>query len=192
MAIISSVDIENTLIEAPSLKRDAAPKAVLVCKDPRMLREGVGPEIALSDRPITFGRGSENTVTLNAGGVSRTHTRIFPGDGTWAIADLGSTNGTVINGERVAQTLLRPGDAVTIGQAEFEYRVAPETLLAHRPINDTLVIEATEVNDALRRYSTPPAPTRVAPATPNTSRRFLGVTGTLTATAIVCCLFVFS
>ena len=52
--------------------------------------------------------------------ISRKHLSIdVVGDGTITIIDLGSTNGMVINGERVPSAILHPGDMFTVGQTTF-------------------------------------------------------------------------
>jgi pSer/pThr/pTyr-binding forkhead associated (FHA) protein len=52
--------------------------------------------------------------------ISRKHLSIdVVGDGTITIIDLGSTNGMVINGERVPSAILHPGESFTVGQTTF-------------------------------------------------------------------------
>jgi pSer/pThr/pTyr-binding forkhead associated (FHA) protein len=52
--------------------------------------------------------------------ISRKHLSIdVVGDGTITVIDLGSTNGMVINGERVPSAILHPGDSFTVGQTTF-------------------------------------------------------------------------
>jgi pSer/pThr/pTyr-binding forkhead associated (FHA) protein len=57
-------------------------------------------------------------------GISRHHAELRPGPGGWTIADLGSTNGVVVNGEdiRGAQPL-HPGDRVELGSTEIVFEV---------------------------------------------------------------------
>ena len=50
------------------------------------------------------------------------HARIFPAANGWGVEDLGSTNGTFVNGERVDSEHLRDGDQVTIGRTSMTYR----------------------------------------------------------------------
>lgn len=52
--------------------------------------------------------------------ISRKHLSIdVVGDGTITIIDLGSTNGMIINGERVPSAILQPGESFTVGQTTF-------------------------------------------------------------------------
>lgn len=53
--------------------------------------------------------------------ASRHHARIEPVGPGWQIVDLQSTNGTLVNGSRCAQALLRPGDVITVGATQFRF-----------------------------------------------------------------------
>jgi len=75
-----------------------------------------GGEYPLSEgQEIVIGRSSELDMVLVEEMVSRKHARIALTDGTISIEDLGSTNGTFVNGEKVQQGTLREGDRVLIG-----------------------------------------------------------------------------
>jgi len=57
--------------------------------------------------------------------VSGRHARVFRRDGSPYLEDLGSTNGTYVNGQPLAaERLLRPGDVVAVGSTELVYEVA--------------------------------------------------------------------
>ncbi|MEP7049851.1 MAG: DUF4388 domain-containing protein [Pseudomonadota bacterium] len=75
-----------------------------------------GGEYPLADgQEIVIGRSSELDMVLVEEMVSRKHARIALTDGVISIADLGSTNGTFVNGEKVDQGTLKEGDRVLIG-----------------------------------------------------------------------------
>jgi pSer/pThr/pTyr-binding forkhead associated (FHA) protein len=75
-----------------------------------------GGEYPLAEgQEIVIGRSSELDMVLVEEMVSRKHARIALADGTISIEDLGSTNGTFVNGEKVQQGTLREGDRVLIG-----------------------------------------------------------------------------
>ncbi len=73
--------------------------------------------LRLDSRPVTVGRADDNRIPLRNGDVSRYHCRIeFAGDGLYRVVDLGSTNGTYLNGEPVASMALENGDRIIVGQ----------------------------------------------------------------------------
>jgi hypothetical protein len=73
--------------------------------DPAALREG----------HITLGRGSTCQLVFADDTVSRRHAALVVRDGAWRIVDLGSSNGTYVNGRRVVEAEVRPGDEVVLG-----------------------------------------------------------------------------
>ncbi|NOK06224.1 MULTISPECIES: DUF4388 domain-containing protein [Myxococcus] len=68
-----------------------------------------------ADKQIVIGRSSELDMVLVEDMVSRKHARISFSDGSITIEDLGSTNGTFVNGEKVKQSRLKEGDRILIG-----------------------------------------------------------------------------
>jgi pSer/pThr/pTyr-binding forkhead associated (FHA) protein len=85
-----------------------------------------GPSI-LIDKPILlFGRHAECDVQLQSKKVSRRHCCIAQVNDYLVIRDLGSTNGVRINGKRVVEGKITPGDEVTIGN--FRYQVCGDVL----------------------------------------------------------------
>lgn len=105
---------------------EPSPDAELVCTEPSLLGRVSSPVIALNEGEVTIGRGSVNTVVIEAASVSREHARVFPGNGTWGIVDLGSTNGVRVNDVLVVQSWLKPGDRVSIGRIPFHFRLSEE------------------------------------------------------------------
>lgn len=71
---------------------------------------------------LTIGRGPSNDLVLDLDDVSRQHACFTPEGEAWAVEDLGSTNGTQVNGVEIkARTPLRNGDLVKIGRAIVKY-----------------------------------------------------------------------
>lgn len=86
-----------------------------------------GGEYPLAEgQEIVIGRSSELDMVLVEEMVSRKHARIALSDGTISIEDLGSTNGTFVNGEKVQQGTLREGDRVLIGTNILKVVAAPQ------------------------------------------------------------------
>jgi pSer/pThr/pTyr-binding forkhead associated (FHA) protein len=86
-----------------------------------------GGEYPLAEgQEIVIGRSSELDMVLVEEMVSRKHARIALGGGTISIEDLGSTNGTFVNGEKVQQGTLREGDRVLIGTNILKVVAAPQ------------------------------------------------------------------
>lgn len=84
-----------------------------------------GSSIPLNGEAITMGRSASNTVVLDDEFVSSHHARIYPdaASGQWVIEDLGSTNGTIVNDQRLnVPTILPPRMPVRIGATTFELR----------------------------------------------------------------------
>jgi len=77
------------------------------------------------DGPLGLGRESDNHFVLTDPGVSRHHARLVRSGDDWAIEDLGSSNGTRVNGRRVSSALLRDGDRVRLCGVELEFRDVP-------------------------------------------------------------------
>lgn len=71
---------------------------------------------------LTIGRGRENSIVLDDMLVSRHHVRITADANGLILEDLGSRNGTYVNGRRVERTHLSEGDRIGIGAATFEVR----------------------------------------------------------------------
>jgi hypothetical protein len=82
--------------------------------------------IILLDNDVVFGRAADSDVPLTSDAtVSGRHARVFRRDGSPYLEDLGSTNGTYVNGQPLAaERLLRPGDIVAVGSTELVYEVA--------------------------------------------------------------------
>jgi len=82
-----------------------------------------GTSIGLTDQQITIGRANDATLVLNDDYASTRHARLFPQDGQWIVEDLGSTNGTYLDRQKVTQpTPVPPGVPIRIGKTVLELR----------------------------------------------------------------------
>lgn len=81
-------------------------------------------EIALVDGENVLGRGSDSLVWIDAQGVSRRHARVMIGAGLATLEDLGSKNGTFVNGVRLSSPIaLRDGDELRIGNVPMTLKI---------------------------------------------------------------------
>ena len=83
---------------------------------------GVHRTVPLTTPLTLIGRGAEVDLRLPDTGVSRQHAEIRVLDGVATVTDLGSTNGTVVNGRRVTTQPLADGDCVEIGASTLVFR----------------------------------------------------------------------
>jgi hypothetical protein len=82
-----------------------------------------GTSIGLSDQQITIGRADDATLVLADDYASTRHARLFPQDGQWIVEDLGSTNGTYLDRQKVTQPTPVPiGVPIRIGKTVLELR----------------------------------------------------------------------
>jgi len=77
--------------------------------------DGTQREIELDGASLTIGRSSENALVLHDARVSRHHARLQARRGTLVFTDLRSTNGSRVNGVRVAEVVLGEGDRIEVG-----------------------------------------------------------------------------
>ena len=79
----------------------------------------------LASARLLIGRESQNDIAVHDVNASRTHAELrFEPQGVWTITDLGSTNGTLVNGREVATQPLSEGDRITIGMTNFMFTQA--------------------------------------------------------------------
>jgi pSer/pThr/pTyr-binding forkhead associated (FHA) protein len=82
-----------------------------------------GTSIGLTDQQITIGRANDATLVLSDDYASSRHARLFPQNGQWIVEDLGSTNGTYLDRQKVTQPMPVPaGVPIRIGKTVLELR----------------------------------------------------------------------
>jgi Protein of unknown function (DUF3662)/FHA domain len=114
----------ETMIYSSSALGDPIQEPHATPRPPRAL-------LALGDRRLivppgggTIGRSRDCDVVLDDAGISRRHAEIRPGPEGWAVADLGSTNGVLVNGQQVrGSRSLLPGDRVELGSTEIVFEL---------------------------------------------------------------------
>lgn len=118
-------DAAPTVIGGPALASSAAGMAgtttAAVAGTPRLVRENGGTtELVEGETPI--GREVPGALAMpTEDTLSRRHAVVVRSGDTVTVRDLGSTNGTFVNGVRVDEAVLRPGDAVQFGAVRFRY-----------------------------------------------------------------------
>ena len=113
-------DFGHTMVYSPSqdvrrLEPQGAPQGQ------RALLVGAGKRTVLSGARILIGRSRECDIQLDDPNTSRRHAEVRREGDAWVVADLGSTNGIKVNGSRVAEAELHPGDEVTLGLVRLRF-----------------------------------------------------------------------
>src|SRR5262249_28719181 len=91
--------------------------ARLTCLDGAL----TGKQYDLDASPVMLGSLPECAIVVADPAASRHHAQLLQTDGTWAIADQNSSNGTSVNGLPIATVPLRNGDIIKIGQTKFRF-----------------------------------------------------------------------
>lgn len=132
---------KDSAIPAPTSVNIAFPTRLLRCDGRQVTcseaRLEVSPpgktppyQVTLPDRPVNLGKSPACDIVLTDEFVSRVHARLVPVADGWRIEDLGSRNGTRINGRETGAALLASGDRIQTGQTrlQFHQKVFPGTL----------------------------------------------------------------
>jgi predicted component of type VI protein secretion system len=104
--------------------------------------------LKLADGVTSIGRHDDCLIRIKSAQVSRRHCEVFEVSDKLTIRDLGSSNGTFVNGRKVdGQQVLKPGDELTVGAvtlrvAKIGQPVQPASLLSKPKAADTAVLEA--------------------------------------------------
>ena len=80
-----------------------------------------GERIPLSEKPVIIGRLPDCEIALADPNVSRRHAEVRPFGTGFLVVDLGSTNGTKVNGTTVSEHQLKDGDAITVGATRIRF-----------------------------------------------------------------------
>ena len=108
------------VVPALDVPRPTPPAAVY-----SLLETKTGARIALAQAVLLLGRALECDIVLKSGEVSRRHCRIVCGPNRVVVEDLGSAQGTRVNGKRVTRAQLRDGDRLEVAKELFQVCVKP-------------------------------------------------------------------
>ena len=83
-----------------------------------------GKRLVVGSGGATMGRSRQCDVTVDDPNVSRNHAEVRPRGGSWVLTDLGSTNGSRLNGHRVeGSEVLKPGDEIEVGTTVLRFEL---------------------------------------------------------------------
>ena len=103
-------------------KRNILKLTILQIGENKGLKKGATMSIS---EETTFGRKNDNTVVLTDPYVSGYHFRIYPHEGRYVVEDNKSTNGTLLNGEKLAmRTYLKKDDMIRVGNLTLKVKVS--------------------------------------------------------------------
>ncbi len=114
-SVAEPIPIPNTVMfdQQPSGDGEAVARLINVTTD---------RSFSLANSRVLIGRATNCDIVLDDLNASRTHAEIFrESPSVWGLADLGSTNGTLVNGKHIASVLLNDGDRITIGTTTFVF-----------------------------------------------------------------------
>ncbi len=99
------------------------------------------------DRPLTIGRGDEGEVRIFDETSSRRHACVRPEGKAFLLEDLGSSNGTFLNGAKVERETLKDGDEILVGSTRFQFLLTPAgergTVLISPPEESGLAVHSS-------------------------------------------------
>jgi hypothetical protein len=115
---VAAGDTGTRVFEVPVV---SAPSIVIEVREP-----GRRPRrVPVAGGPIRIGRAPECELVLKDSRASRRHARLHARNGVLVLTDLGSTNGTRVNGNRVTELVLGAGDRIQIGDTNMVVEAAP-------------------------------------------------------------------
>ncbi len=107
-----------------------------------------GQVFELHGDDIIIGRDAANAISIADPSLSRKHCSLRHENGGWTICDMGSVNGTLVNGARITERLLADSDHITIGRTELLVRLDPE-LNHNTPVSEVTATVTLELEDAI-------------------------------------------
>jgi hypothetical protein len=134
-ALAADADVSGPTVSTHEPDDAAASRALPTDTAERLGVRGAGAELVVLDSagqprerisitraPVTIGRVSTNDVVLADPNVSRQHAELRHEPTGWVLADLGSTNGTLVNGKLAKEHALADGDSIAFGTTELIFK----------------------------------------------------------------------
>lgn len=113
--------------------------------------DGLNQEFILNKPLVTLGRATTNDIVLSEGRVSRNHAQVECSEDGITLTDLHSANGVWLNGQRIAETKIQPGDKFDISGSVLQY-FAPT---ADTREEATLINSENELEESLHQLTVP-------------------------------------
>ena len=154
-----------------------------------------GATFSLEGDQLIIGRDTASSIAINDAEVSRKHARLTFQGGKYVIEDLGSTNGTFVNGQRLASpAVLKSGDVVSLGeQIVLMYEALASdpgaTVMSARksmPRPAPAPVPAPAPAPAQQQYYAPPPPPSAAPVAPPRAANNLPIFIVIGVLAVIC------
>jgi pSer/pThr/pTyr-binding forkhead associated (FHA) protein len=82
----------------------------------------------VTETAVIIGRTEDNTLTFPYSNVSRHHAKVYSAGEEFVVEDTGSTNGTYVNGTRIAKCILRQQDLIQVGDTRMVYSEREELM----------------------------------------------------------------
>ncbi len=122
--IVSMDEIKKTLFDPPKpvIEKEYVPRTKRT-RPYLLVLEGnlKGKEFQILKEPFIIGRDKTNDIIIDEPLVSRRHASIYFRDGAYRLKDLGSTNGTFLNGERISDSRLKDKDKIQIAYTVLQF-----------------------------------------------------------------------
>jgi len=114
---------------------------------------GKPTQVTVVQHPLVLGRDPDCDLVVDRPQVSAHHARLSPlGGGAFRVEDLGTTNGTFIDGERVTEGILRPGSALSLGSCRVQ--VSDTGGVEFSPGGDTVRLDGVQIGRVVRHRKT--------------------------------------
>jgi pSer/pThr/pTyr-binding forkhead associated (FHA) protein len=145
-----------------------------------------GKRLTVRTPVVNIGRAEYNDLVIPEPSVSASHAKLQRRDGIWVLSDLGSTNGTYVDGERVTdETPLGPGAAIRFGEVTTLFESTDDTTGIQQRVGTRMVPGMAPAAAAPSPVVTPRRPMRAAASKPAGVPKWAIVTAVLVVVAVI-------
>lgn len=117
-------DAGHTMVYSTAARVASPLQEAAVAREQRALLIVDGRRVGIGSSGATIGRSRQSDVVIDDPNVSRRHAEIKPRGGAWVLTDLGSTNGSSLNGRRINHPeVIQPGDQIAIGTSVITFEL---------------------------------------------------------------------